>query len=140
MERPIKAREVKAVTQSERQKITRANDKMCSELVRRRDFTRFKGCCSRCGHAVQSWRDLQWAHLISRAHLKTRWNPDVACGACAGCHMFIDRDMEAKQALIDKLIGLDKYQMLKAAARDTGKVDYMGWNLYLKAELEKLEE
>jgi 5-methylcytosine-specific restriction endonuclease McrA len=126
------------MTQKERHKLTKANDKMCSELVRRRDFERFKGSCGRCGHAVPSWNKLQWAHLISRSHLKTRWNPDVACGICAGCHMFIDREMDAKQELIDKFIGREKYELLKSAANDTGKVDYQGWNLYLKQELEAL--
>ena len=39
--------------------------------------------CVRCGSDK-----IQWAHIIGRRHLCTRWLPENALTLCAGCHMF----------------------------------------------------
>ncbi len=124
------------MTRVERKKLTKENDRLCSELVRRRDFKKHKACV-RCGHSKSSWKELQWAHLISRNYLKTRWNPDAGVGICGGCHLYIDNVRpDAKKELAIKLLGAEKLELLLDAAQRTGgKVDYMGWNLWLKVEL-----
>ncbi len=125
------------MTQAERKKLTEINDKLCSELVRRRDFNKHKACV-RCGHLKESWKQLQWAHLISRNYKKTRWHPDASCGLCGGCHLYIDHvNPKAKTELAIKILGEEKLELLLDAAQRTGgKVDYMGWNLWLKQQLE----
>ncbi len=123
----------KSVSHQEARKKQKAElDKLCSEYVRLRDFLRYKACC-RCGHLKTSWHELQWAHLISRNYLKTRWNPDASVGLCGGCHLYIDNvNPRAKEELAVKILGAEKYELLLDAAQDTGKVDYNLWELYFR--------
>ena len=64
-----------------RHHMIKALDAAARQIVFERDGHR----CVRCNSPD---RDVQWAHILSRRHLCTRWNPDNALALCAGCHMF----------------------------------------------------
>ena len=68
-------------------KKTRQRRRMVKDLdaeARNAVFGRDGHKCVRCGRASR----IQWAHIISRRHLCTRWETDNAITLCAGCHMF----------------------------------------------------
>lgn len=67
-------------TQKRRRKILELDD-----LARERCFERDNHECVRC-HVPG--RTVQWAHIISRRHLCTRWELDNSLSLCAGCHLF----------------------------------------------------
>lgn len=50
-------------------------------LARNLCFERDSRKCVRCGN-----EKIQWAHVISRRHLCTRWESDNALSLCYGCH------------------------------------------------------
>lgn len=126
------------MNQAVRKKLKARLDKLCSEYIRRRALVRCGGC-ERCGHPKTDWHELQWAHLISRNYLKTRFNPDASCGLCGGCHRYIDSvNPRAKEELAVKLLGSEKYEILYAEAQKGGTVDYKLWELYLTEELKSV--
>jgi 5-methylcytosine-specific restriction endonuclease McrA len=53
-------------------------------LARERCFERDNHMCVRCHNS----RKVQWAHVISRRHLITRWELDNALSLCYTCHAF----------------------------------------------------
>lgn len=55
-------------------------DKLCRELVFRRDGNR----CVKCGKAT----NLQWSHVYTRRLLSLRWDPDNSKTLCGGCHLW----------------------------------------------------
>lgn len=124
---------------SDRQRLKGKLDKMCSEYVRRRDFKQYKSLCPRCGHSLVDWHKLQWAHLISRVHLKTRWNESAAIGICAGCHFYVDSHAEVKIAFAVQILGQERYDiLLDASTRTDYKVDMKLIELYLQKLLEEV--
>jgi 5-methylcytosine-specific restriction endonuclease McrA len=67
---------------------TASRAKMVRELdaiARQEVFDRDGAVCIRCSNRE---RAVQWAHVLSRRHLCTRWMPDNAMTLCAGCHLF----------------------------------------------------
>lgn len=69
-------------------KKTQKRRRMITELdkaARERVFERDGGICIRCGDKS---RIPQWAHVLSRRHLCTRWEADNAMSLCGGCHLF----------------------------------------------------
>jgi 5-methylcytosine-specific restriction endonuclease McrA len=52
-------------------------------LARQRCFDRDQHMCVRCGKSK-----VEWAHVISRRHLITRWELDNALSLCFTCHAF----------------------------------------------------
>jgi 5-methylcytosine-specific restriction endonuclease McrA len=63
----------------ERQRKIKKLDKIFSEYIRSRD-----GKCLWCGGV----RGLQCAHIIGRANLHFRWDPNNAIALCLGCHIY----------------------------------------------------
>lgn len=56
----------------------------CDKYSRELCFERDGHKCVRCGKD----KGIQWAHVISRRHLSTRWDLDNCLTLCAGCHKF----------------------------------------------------
>lgn len=54
------------------------------DLAREACFERDNHLCVRCKTNPR----VQWAHIISRRHLCTRWELDNALSLCYGCHAF----------------------------------------------------
>lgn len=59
--------------------------KALDEVARLQVLERDGGVCVRCRNDQNG---AQWAHIISRRHLSTRWEPDNALTLCGGCHFF----------------------------------------------------
>ncbi len=119
---------------TDRQKQIKRLDKMASEIVRKRAVQR-SGGCDRC-KKYHDWQGLQCAHFVSRVKFSVRWDLDNMAGLCGGCHMFIDRDPEAKEALFTELLGEQKVLYLKARHKYTGKTDLDLIELYLRQQNE----
>ncbi len=124
-------------------------DKLFSEFIRRRAIQRTGGC-ERCltpqydteredGTTFPAWMHLQASHLTGRWQKSTRWDEDNAAGLCGGCHQVIDRDLEQKEELIERLLGQEGYALLKARARTPVRyIDKEAIKLYLKAKIKEL--
>lgn len=54
-------------------------------MARSAVFDRDGYMCVRCAKGPPE-RPVQWAHVIGRRHLCTRWESDNALTLCAGCH------------------------------------------------------
>lgn len=86
-------------------------DRYFSEVVRAR------GYCERCGTSVGPF---ECAHIIRRRFvgdpdgIVLRHNEDNALCLCRVCHMTVDADPVQMAMLIDRTIGLDKYDELLA--------------------------
>lgn len=124
-------------------------DRLFSEFIRKRAIARVGGC-ERClsqkydieredGSIFPAYKQLQCAHLISRWHLSTRWDEDVALGLCGGCHLWIDHEAEEKMELLKSKIGQEGYDLLQARARQFGKPDKKLLTLYYRAKIKELE-
>ncbi len=124
-------------------------DKLFSESIRRRAIVRVGGC-ERCltpkhditkedGSIFPAWQQLQCSHLTGRWRKSTRWDEDNAAGLCGGCHRVIDRDLEAKEEFIDRLIGQERYALLKARARTPAKyLDEELVKIYFKTKIKEM--
>ena len=77
------------------------------------------GRCRGCGRQ----RALQAAHNVSRRVVATRHDPDNGLPLCAGCHMEIDGDPEAKRLLFAAELGPERYNRLQLMKRAGGKTD-----------------
>ncbi len=80
-------------------------DKIVSQIVRARGF------CQHCRGKIC----LQTAHLFSRKYLNTRWDLDNVLCLCAGCHFWAHANPILFTEFIRKLLGEDKYDLLKEA-------------------------
>lgn len=63
-----------------RMPLKRELDRLCRELVFRRDGHR----CRKCG----ATKRLQWSHVHSRRLLSLRWDPMNSMCLCVRCHLF----------------------------------------------------
>jgi len=124
-------------------------DVLFSEYIRKRAIMRVGGC-ERCGaqkydiekdkgEILPAWKLLHCAHLISRVHHGTRWDPDNALGLCPGCHFFIDREPKVKELFIIEKIGLYAYQQLLIRKAGVHRIDHAALMLYLKKQIEELK-
>jgi len=122
-------------------------DDLFSEYIRKRAILRAGGC-ERCltpkvdvqldsGTVTPAWKQLDCAHLISRVHHGTAWDPDNALGLCSGCHFYIDR-LERKDVFIIEKVGLYTYQELLLKKDGVHHIDHAAVRLYLKKLIEEL--
>lgn len=130
-------------------KLEKKLDDLFSELVRKRAILRVGGC-EKClstksdtlldsGKVSPAWKTLQCAHLISRVHKSTRWEEDIALGLCGGCHMYIDREAEAKIALLDEKIGKERADLLRILSNTPARnLDRSGIEVYLRTRLQEI--
>jgi len=113
-------------------------DIVFSKLIRLRDRHR----CRRCGRAD---RKLDCAHIESRRHSATRWDPDNALCLCFACHRWFDGEGSRRDTdqFAEGILGEQLYADIRQKARAVKK-----WKkgekeaLYqdLKAQLRALEE
>jgi hypothetical protein len=84
-------------------------DDAFAAFIRRRDDK-----CMRCNR----WDNLQCAHIFSRSHMATRWDPDNALCLCLKCHLFWAHraPIEFSEWIRDVYLGEFNYQQLRAKA------------------------
>jgi len=81
-------------------------DKRVSEIVRSR------GKCQRCGKR----QNLQCCHIFGRTYLNTRWSLDNLLCLCPDCHInFAHKQPILFAEFVKKILGIDKYELLKEA-------------------------
>ena len=68
----------------------------------------------RCGR----WNMLQCAHIYSRSHMATRWDPDNALTLCLPCHLYWCHrsPVEFSEWIRETYLGEFNYQQLRAKA------------------------
>ncbi len=110
-------------------------DALFSEYIRKRTG----GCCQRCLQ-FKGWRRLDTAHFHGRSNRAVRYDPDNACGACWGCHTFLDSHAMEKVEFFHQLLGQKRFDMLNSRARITWpRPDKKAIALYLREQIKKLE-
>jgi len=91
---------------STRASLKRRLDKRVSEIVRSR------GKCQRCGKR----QNLQCCHIFGRTYLNTRWSLDNLLCLCPDCHInFAHKQPILFAEFVKKILGIDKYELLKEA-------------------------
>jgi len=126
-------------------------DILFSEFIRKQAI-KLAGGCQRCGspkYDIQkengsiypAWKQLQCAHLTGRWRESIRWDEENAVGTCGGCHLVLDRDHLEKENFIIKHLGQEKYDLLKARARQTyPKPDKKLLTLYYQKKLLEVKD
>jgi hypothetical protein len=114
-------------------------DTVFSKLIRLRD--RFN--CRRCGRYFPNGHGLQCAHIFSRRHQSTRYDPDNACALCFTCHQYFGENPTIFTAwVIDTLLGEGCYELLRERHQrivKRTKADAEALYQHLKAQLKALE-
>lgn len=101
-------------------------DKLCRELVFRRDGYR----CVKCGKAT----NLQWSHVYTRRLLSLRWDPDNSKTLCGGCHLWWGQNpMDAAAWFIASYPS--RALRLRMKRQSKHKVDMKAIEVWLKQEL-----
>lgn len=85
-------------------------DQLFSKIIRLRD--RFN--CRRCGRYFPFGHGLQAAHIFSRRHQSTRYDPDNASALCFSCHQYFGEHPTIFTAWIKKELGDVCYEALEA--------------------------
>ena len=85
-------------------------DTVFSKLIRLR--ARFN--CERCGRYFPKGHGLQCAHIFSRRHQSTRYDPDNACALCFTCHQYFGEHPTIFTAWVKKRLGDGCYSLLEA--------------------------
>lgn len=93
-------------------------DKLCGDIVRAR------GHCENPDCKHPGMYALQWAHILSRSYLNTRWMPENAFCLCAGCHMYFTNHPAEWEVFVETMIGRDHYIELRRKALEYNKTDY----------------
>ena len=114
-------------------------DTVFSKLIRLRD--RF--VCQNCGKYFPKGHGLQCAHIFSRRHQSTRYDPDNACALCFTCHQYFGENPTIFAVwVVQKLLGEARYEMLRERhnriVRRT-KADLEALYQHLRAQLKALE-
>jgi 5-methylcytosine-specific restriction endonuclease McrA len=95
--------------------------------------------CERCGSTPDK-RGLHCHHAIHhRRKLSTRWDEDNCISVCLGCHQYFEENDEYEQDFMIKRLGQERYDLVKARGRYTGKTDRDLIKLYLKEKIKELE-
>lgn len=85
-------------------------DTVFSKLIRLR--ARFN--CESCGRYFPKGHGLQCAHIFSRRHQSTRYDPDNACALCFTCHQHYGENPTLFYVwVVQKLLGETRYEMLR---------------------------
>lgn len=128
---PVRKVRVRDAARNARRTSVRELDAMCRALVFARDGNK----CRNCGRSEGL---LDWAHVLSRRHPKTRHDPANSLVLCRACHMaFHDRPVEGA-AMIASVLGHRHYDILKARATGPGKANHELTRLHLEQEAKKL--
>ena len=95
-----------------------------SLVVRRR------GVCESCGETDYS--KLQCAHIIPRRYAATRCDPEAAWCLCAGCHMQTTEWASKHMELVERTIGPNKFDDLRARAMAGVKTNDDYWQSWIE--------
>lgn len=109
-------------------------EKLHSEVVR----MRAGGVCERCGQAAV----LQCAHIIRRSRAATRTDERNGWGLCVPCHWTVDDNPTAHHNLVERTIGFELYDELRAKndnPRPWRKSDWQAETKRLRALLNELK-
>ena len=98
------------------------------------------GGCQYCGTPKFSYKSLDTCHIHSRRKLTVRWDPRNAFAGCAGCHLYLDSHIDAKQEFARKLLGDEEYERLYVLAEMTAKQSKIDYKLIEIQLLELLKE
>ena len=127
---PKKKRRPKDPIRAARKTTVKELDALCRKIV----FARDGGKCRRCGKADGL---LDWAHVLSRRHPKTRHDLENSFVLCRACHMFWhDRPVESSHWYLEAF-GQRNYNLLKAMAGSPGRANHALTRLYLEQEAKK---
>lgn len=85
-------------------------DTVFSKLIRLR--ARFN--CEKCGKYFPLGHGLQCAHIFSRRHQSTRYDPDNAVALCFTCHQYFGEHPTIFTAWVKKHLGDYRYEALEA--------------------------
>lgn len=91
---------------------------------------RARGRCERCGRA----ENLQAAHIVPRRYNATRTDETNAWALCAGCHLRTTEWASEHMALVERTIGLERFEELRLRAEAGVKANEAFW----QAEVERL--
>jgi len=95
-------------------------DALFSDYIRARD----KFICQRCGRKYPgNSTSIQCAHIFSRVHKSTRWDPENAVTLCGGCHMYWTREPLEFYEWVIKRIGQEEFDTLRRNKSIPRKVD-----------------
>ena len=103
--------------------------KLHAELVRAR------GRCENCGGTS----NLQCAHVIPRRYAATRVDPANAFCLDAKCHMRFTEHADEWMAFVDRTIGRDEFDRLKAKAEAGVKANDAFWQGWIETLTPMLE-
>ena len=120
--------------QKERKKLKKYLDDLCKKIVKERAMQRVGGC-ERCLTRKKSISELDWAHCQPRNRLSTRWDIDNAAGFCGGCHIYLDNNHDEKREFFIKLLGEERYELIRMQSLISQKVDYDLIKLYLEQKI-----
>ena len=113
-------------------KAKRKLDRMWSEYVRRRD-----GKCMFCGKTGR----LEANHILSRAHMATRWNIANGIALCFRCHHIgFHHDPVSGAEKVREIIGENLYRELYALAHTVKPFDLVSYECTLVELQRKLKE
>ena len=73
--------------------------------------------------------------MHSRRHLNTRYDELNACTLCFGCHAYLDSHPIEKIEFFEARLGQDDFDLLRARASITCKIDREAIKLWLQKEL-----
>ena len=124
-------------------------DSLFSEYIRKRAI-RVIGGCERCltqkvdiqkdnGDIFPGWKQLQCSHFIGRSKKSTRFDEDNAIGICGACHLYLTAHPLEHIEFFKARLGQDGFDLLYARSQETGRIDRAAIKLWLKQELEKID-
>lgn len=103
----------------------------CERLCRRIVFERAGNLCQRCMAAEAT----DWAHVIRRRFAAVRVVEDNTWALCALCHRTVDSWDTELVKLIERTIGIERYEELRGLAEAGPPMSYTLW---WRAERERL--
>ena len=106
-------------------------DRLFSRYIRLRDG----GICQRCGKYVGVTQGLHCAHFHGRANRNTRWDDRNCVALCYGCHLYFHAYPLEFTEFFKARLGEQAFEMLRARAQETGKIDRAAIKLWLRNEL-----
>jgi len=107
---------------------TSTNKAFCDRLARRLVMHREAGLdgtpvCQFCGLVTAT----DWAHIIPRRYSAVRCAEDNAWALCRACHRVVDQWIEEKLKLIERTIGMERYEELRRLAEAGPPMSYELW-------------
>ena len=74
---------------------------------------------------------LEWAHILSRRHMKIRWMPENCLCLCSSCHAYFTAEPHEFYLLVE-ILHPGRMDFLYEAMRDKGPIDHEKWIEFYK--------